>query len=82
MTRMPRTASYAAGIVDVNHDLFKLLSGDGLHLPCYADKGSVNRADRALFAILVKIIPFGRLRKLAIVVKSTTILNFHKALLK
>jgi putative transposase len=39
-------------------------------------------ADRTLFVILAHIIPFGRLRKLAIVVKPTTILNFHKALVK
>jgi hypothetical protein len=42
----------------------------------------LTRADRTLFAILAHIIPFGRLRKLAIVAKPTTILNFHKALVK
>jgi putative transposase len=40
----------------------------------------LTRADRTLFAILAHIIPFGRLRKLAIVVKPATVLNFHKAL--
>ena len=42
----------------------------------------LTRADRTLFAILAHVIPFGRLRKLAIVVKPTTILNFHQALVK
>jgi transposase InsO family protein len=38
--------------------------------------------DRMLFAILAHIIPHGRLRKLAIIVKPATILKFHRALVK
>ena len=42
----------------------------------------LTRTDRILFAILAHIIPFKRLRKLAIIVKPATILSFHKALVK
>ena len=38
--------------------------------------------DRMLFAIMAHIIPHGRLRKLAIIIKPATILKFHRALVK
>ncbi len=40
----------------------------------------LTQADRTLFAILAQIVSPNRLRKLAIIVRPATILNFHKAL--
>ncbi len=42
----------------------------------------LTQLDRIFFALLAHIIPRNRIRKLAIVVKPATILNFHKALVK
>jgi len=42
----------------------------------------LTQADRTLFAILAQIISQHRLQKLAVVVKPTTILNFHRALVQ
>jgi transposase InsO family protein len=42
----------------------------------------LTQADRTLFAILAQVIPQNRLNKLAIIVKPTTILKFHRALVK
>ena len=40
----------------------------------------LTQADRTLFAILAQVIPQNRLNKLTIIVKPTTILKFHRAL--
>lgn len=40
----------------------------------------LTQTDRTLFAILAQIVSQHRLRKLAIIVKPATILNFHRAL--
>ncbi|MFK7825185.1 MAG: hypothetical protein AB8G05_13605 [Oligoflexales bacterium] len=48
----------------------------------YKKSPKLNTSDRLIFSILAKFMPRSRLRKIAIIVSPSTILKFHRALVK